>query len=426
MPTQKTKAKSAPDSLSFEFGRVCLYYSILPFYEIAHMSEKDPAASSHTYLNHDSYHAEGAASPPIYQTSLFTFGSYEEMEVRFKGQSDRALYSRIDNPTVTALLQKLCLLEGGEKALAFSSGIAAISNAVLGLIRTGDHIVCVNHCYPDTYRLLQLVCTRFGVTTEFVNGSDTAAVAKALPGARILYLESPTSWLFQEQDLRALAQLAQTHGVVSLVDNSWASPIYQQPLAAGIDLVVHSATKYISGHSDVVAGALVGRADLINHLSAETAAYLGAKLSAHEASLLLRGLRTLPLRMERVHLSGLTLAKQLSDHSSVKHVNHPGLRVNPHSHLTGYGGLFSFEAGDALDIPRFCNALEFFKLGVSWGGHESLVMPAEISIGQAGSCSAAVDFGVSPRLIRLYVGLEDVSDLWEDLERALFAASPHG
>jgi len=389
------------------------------------MSDKDTAETSHTFLVHDEQHAEGAVSPPIYQTSLFTFNSYEEMEARFKGQSDRALYSRIDNPTVSALLQKLCLLEGGDKALAFASGIAAISNAVLGLVRTGDRIVCVNHCYPDTYRLLRLVCARFGVTTDFVDGTDTAAVANALPGARLLYLESPTSWLFQEQDLQTLAQLAQTHGVISLVDNSWASPIFQQPLAAGIDLVIHSATKYLSGHSDVVAGAVVGRADLIDHLSAETTAYLGAKLSAQEASLLLRGLRTLPLRMERVHQSSLTLAGKLSAHPSVKRVYHPGLQPHPQSLLSGYGGLFSFEAEDSLDIPTFCNALNFFKLGVSWGGHESLVMPAEMSINQAGSPSAAVDFGVSPRLVRLYVGLEEASDLWNDLERAFEAACPH-
>ena len=195
------------------------------------------------------------------------------------------------------------------------------------------------------------------------------------------------------------------------MDNSWASPIFQQPLAAGIDLVIHSATKYISGHSDVVAGVLVGRANLIDHLSAETTAYLGAKLSAHEASLLLRGLRTLPLRMGRVHESGLTLAEKLSAHPSVKRVHHPGVQPHPQSQLSGYGGLFSCEAEDALDIPKFCNALEFFKLGVSWGGHESLVMPAEISISQAGSPSAAVDFGVSPRLVRLYVGLLEASDL---------------
>ena len=389
------------------------------------MSDKDYTASSHTNLVQDERHAADAVSPPIYQTSLFAFKSYEEMKARFRGQSDHALYSRIDNPTVTALLRKLCSLEGGEKALAFASGIAAISNAVLGLASTGDHIVCVKNCYPDTYRLLKLVCARFGVTTEFVDGSDNAAVAAALPGARLLYLESPTSWLFQEQDLRALARLAQIHKVISLVDNSWASPIYQQPLASGIDLVVHSATKYISGHSDVVAGALIGRADLINHLSAETTAYLGAKLSAHEAALLLRGLRTLHLRMERVHRSGLALAEMLEAHHSVKCVHHPGVKPNPQSQLTGYGGLFSFEVKDGIDIPAFCNALKFFKLGVSWGGHESLVMPAEISINQAGSPNAAVDFGLSPRLIRLYVGLEDISDLWKDLEQAFFISNLH-
>lgn len=184
------------------------------------MTDKETQQSIDTELVHDGDHAEGAVSPPIYQTSLFTFDSYQAMVARFRGESDHALYSRVDNPTVSVLLEKIRLLEGGEKALAFSSGIAAISNAVLGLVKSGDRIVCVKHCYPDTYRLLQLVCARFGVITEFVDGGDLAAIERALPGARLLYLETPTSWLFEEQDLKAVAQLAKQAGVTTLVDNS--------------------------------------------------------------------------------------------------------------------------------------------------------------------------------------------------------------
>jgi cystathionine beta-lyase/cystathionine gamma-synthase len=325
----------------------------------------------------------------------------------------------VDNPTVSVLLEKICQLENGEKALAFSSGIAAISNAVLGLVQYGDRIVCVKHCYPDTYRLLQLICARFGVTTEFVDGSDLAALEKALPGARLLYLETPTSWLFEEQDLSAIAKLAKLNGVTTIVDNSWATPIFQQPLRVGIDLVVHSASKYISGHSDTVAGVMVGQAVLIDKLTSETTPYLGAKLSAQEASLLLRGLRTLPLRLQRHQESALMIAKNLSAQPGVTAVYHPGLNPNSNSCLSGYGGLFSFEVDESINIPCFCDALSLFRLGVSWGGHESLVMPAEISINQAGSPSAAIDFGVPPRLIRLFVGLEDPGELWQDLESAL-------
>ncbi|MGI9262797.1 MAG: PLP-dependent transferase, partial [Woeseiaceae bacterium] len=214
------------------------------------MADKDPQRSDDTLLVHDERHAEGAVAPPIYQTSLFTFDSYQAMVDRFRGDSAQPVYSRVDNPTVSVLLDKMCELEGGEKALAFSSGMAAISNAVLGLVETGDHIVCVKHCYPDTYRLLQVICARFGVTAEFIDGTDNAAIEQALPRAKLLYLESPTTWLFEEQDLSAIATLARKAGVTTIIDNSWATPIFQKPLEAGIDLVAHSASKYISGHSD--------------------------------------------------------------------------------------------------------------------------------------------------------------------------------
>ena len=386
------------------------------------MAEKNTQPSIDTLLVHDERHSKGAVAPPIYQTSLFTFDSYQAMVDRFRGETDHAVYSRIDNPTVSVLLEKICQLEGGEKALAFSSGIAAISNAILGLVKAGDRVVCVKHCYPDTYRLLKLICARFGVTTDFVDGTDLLAIENALPGTKLLFLESPTTLLFEEQDLSRIAALAKAADVITIIDNSWATPIFQQPLKCGIDLVVHSASKYISGHSDTVAGLLVGNGALIDKLVNETTPYLGAKLSAQEASLLLRGLRTLPLRLQRHQESALMIAKRISDHPAVTAVHHPGLSPAPYSSLSGYGGLFSFEVDNSINIPAFCNLLELFRLGVSWGGYESLVMPAEVSINQAGSPSAAIDFGVSSRLIRLFVGLEDPEDLWQELHAALASA----
>jgi cystathionine beta-lyase/cystathionine gamma-synthase len=388
------------------------------------MAEKDTQRSIDTLLVHDERHSKGAVAPPIYQTSLFTFDSYQAMVDRFRGEPDPAVYSRIDNPTVSVLLEKMCQLEGGEKALALSSGMAAISNAILGLVKAGDRVVCVKHCYPDTYRLLKLICARFGVTTDFVDGTNLLAIENALPGAKLLFLESPTTLLFEEQDLSRIAALAKAADVITIIDNSWATPIFQQPLKCGIDLVVHSASKYISGHSDTVAGLLVGNGALIDKLVNETTPYLGAKLSAQEASLLLRGLRTLPLRLQRHQESALMIAKRISDHPAVTAVHHPGLSPAPYSSLSGYGGLFSFEVDNSINIPAFCNSLELFRLGVSWGGYESLVMPAEVSINQAGSPSAAIDFGVPTRLIRLFVGLEDPEDLWQDLHAALASALP--
>ncbi len=373
-------------------------------------------------LVHDERHAEGAIAPPIYQTSLFSFTSYQSMVERFRGDTDQSVYSRVGNPTVSVLLEKICRLEKGEAAAAFSSGMAAISNAVLAQVQSGDRIVCVRDVYPDTYRLLRGLCARFGIMTEFVDGNDLNAIKAAMPGAKLIYLESPNSWVMQEQDLAAVAKLARAEGVTTLVDNSWASPVFQKPLQCGIDIVVHSASKYISGHSDTVAGLLVGRRSLIEKMNAEVVPYLGAKLSAQEAALLLRGLRTLPLRMQRHQESGLIIAKRLSAHEQVARVYHPGLRRKDFSLLSGYGGLFSIELDERIDIPAFCDALSIFRLGVSWGGYESLVMPANVSINQAGEHNPAVDFRVSPRMIRLFVGLEDPDDLWTDLLGAFAAA----
>ena len=373
-------------------------------------------------LVHDERHSKGAIVTPIYQTSLFSFDSYQSMVDRFRGDTDQSVYSRVGNPTVSVLLDKICQLEQGEAAAAFSSGMAAISNAILSLVKSGDRIVCVKDVYPDAYRLLRGLCARFGIIAEFVDGSDLVAIEATLPGARLLYLESPNSWLMQEQDLVAIAKLARANGVTTIVDNSWASPIFQKPLQSGIDLVVHSASKYISGHSDTVAGLLVGSRSLIETMNAEVTPYLGAKLSAQEAALLLRGLRTLPLRMQRHQESGLMIAERLSQHARVKRVFHPGLARKDYSLLRGYGGLFSIELAGGVDIPAFCDALSVFRLGVSWGGYESLVMPAEVSINQAGEHNSAVDFGVSPRMIRLFVGLENPEDLWTDLSQALAGA----
>ncbi len=378
--------------------------------------------SEQTRLTHDQRHDKGAVSPPVYQSSLFSFSDYDSMIARFRGDSDRPLYSRVDNPTVKVLQDKMAELEGGEACLAFGSGMAAISNAILSVVQPGDKVVCINHVYPDTYRFLKGFCTRFNISSEFVDGDSLEAIAAALPGAKLLYLESPSSWVMSEQDLQKIAALAKEHKVITLIDNSWASPLFQKPLALGIDMVVHSASKYIGGHSDVVAGLVIANAERISAISRYISPFLGGKLSANEAWLLIRGLRTLPLRMRQHHESALQLASQLQDHPQILAVNHPGLHKAAFSTLSGYSGLFSFELDQSVDIPTFCNALQLFHMGVSWGGFESLVMPAISVLNQAGEFNSAVDFGVSPRVIRVSIGLEDTADLWNDLQQAIAAA----
>jgi cystathionine beta-lyase/cystathionine gamma-synthase len=387
-------------------------------------SHSRPATPSlATIVAHDEPHPMGAVVPPIYQSSLFTFPSYDELGARFRGESTHAVYSRVDNPTTGEFERKLAALEGAEAARGFASGMGAISTVILGLCRTGDRILCVRHVYPDTYRMMLKMLPRFGIAVEFVDGGDADAVAKALPGARLLYLESPTSWVFETQDLKRLAALARDAGVITVIDNSWASPIFQRPIEHGVDLVLHSASKYLGGHSDVVAGARAGSRALMATIDDAAFPYLGAKLSPFDAWLLIRGLRTLPLRIRRHHESGLDLAGRLARHRSITRVHHPALSNGPGlATLSGWSGLFTIELAPGIDVRRFCDSLTLFKLGVSWGGHESLAVPALLTLQQTGGPNSFREFGVSPRTVRLHIGLEEVEDLWRELEQALHRA----
>ncbi|MPR11862.1 PLP-dependent transferase [Microvirga tunisiensis] len=379
----------------------------------------DPLARAMAILAHDGEHAYEAVVPPIAQTSLFTFGSYAEMEETYRGQKVRPTYTRGLNPTVRLFEEKMAALECGEDAIGFASGMAAISSAVLAFVRPGDRIVCVEHVYPDAYRLFQTYLKRMNVTVDYVDGRDLDAVRRAVPGARLFYMESPTSWLMHVHDVAALAQIARDNEVLSIIDNSWASPIFQQPLTLGVDLVVHSASKYIGGHSDVVAGVVVGSSQLIGEIRSRIYPYLGGKLSPFDAWLLLRGLRTLPIRMKAHEASSLHVARQLAERPDVVAVYHPGLGNTLPDGLHGTSGLFSFEFDGGVDIARFADALRLFKLGVSWGGHESLVVPAQVVRVQAAGPNSAIDFGVSERIVRLHVGLEGQDVLVADLAQAI-------
>jgi cystathionine beta-lyase/cystathionine gamma-synthase len=372
---------------------------------------------------HDESNAYDAVVPPIVQTSLFTFSSYAEMEETYKGNKVRPVYSRGLNPTVRIFEEKVAGMEGAEDGLAFGSGMAAISSTVITFVKPGDRIVCVRHVYPDAYRLFETLLSRYGITVTYVDGRDEAAVAAALPGAALFYMESPTSWTMETHDVKALAALARSHGVISAIDNSWASPVFQQPIKLGVDLVLHSASKYLSGHSDVVAGVVVGSKALIGKIRSGTLPYLGGKLSPFDAWLLVRGLRTLPIRMKAHEAAALHVARRLADHDAVASVEHPGLGNALPAGLTGTSGLFSFTFRDgAVDIAKFTDALGLFKIGVSWGGHESLVVPAQVVRVQAAGPNSAIDFGVSANMVRLHVGLEGADALWNDLAAAIESA----
>ena len=383
----------------------------------------DPFEDASLIVAHDESNAYDAVVPPIVQTSLFTFTDYDDMIASYRGEKIRPIYTRGLNPTVRMFEEMLAKLEGAQDAIGFASGMSAISSTVLSFVEPGDRIVAVRHLYPDAFRLFGTLLKRMRIEVTYVDGRNEDEVARALPGAKLLYLESPTSWIMETHDVAALAALARRHGVITSIDNSWASPIFQQPISLGVDLVIHSASKYLGGHSDVVAGVVAGSKELIGRVRSEAYPYLGGKLSPFDAWLLIRGMRTLPIRMKAHEQSALSIARRLQAHEAVEAVCYPGLANQLPNGLSGTSGLFSFIFRDGVDIRAFSDHLKLFKLGVSWGGHESLIVPGNVVLAQKAQPNSAVAFGISPRSVRLHVGLEGTEALWSDLEAAITAAS---
>lgn len=364
-----------------------------------------------------------AVSPPIIQSSNFVFSDLEDMRTRFADELDYNVYSRGNNSTVNILRQKLAALESAEDCLVFSSGAAAIAMSVIGNVQAGDHIICVRSPYSWTSALLKKFLPRFGVSHTLVDGCDMANIEAAIqPNTKILFLESPNTLFFELQDLSACAALAKTHGLVSIIDNSYCSPIYQRPIEFGIDIVVHSATKYINGHSDVVVGALCTSKAMVKKIFESEYMTLGAVLSPHDAMLVIRGLRTLPLRMQRSHDSAMKIVDWLAQHPKVARVFYPFHASFPQYDLAlrqmqGCGGLFTvqFNAENKEQMEAFVHKIQHFLIAVSWGGHESLMMP---TIGFYG-IEGRSDSPVSWNTVRFYIGLEDADFLIADLRQAL-------
>jgi cystathionine beta-lyase/cystathionine gamma-synthase len=359
----------------------------------------------------------GSVTPPIYQTSLFTFETFQDFEDRMSGRTDQPIYTRVQNPTVAAFEAMMAKAEEGEAAVGFASGMAAIASTLFAFLQPGDRVVCVEHVYPDTYRLFERLLRPFGIDIAYHPPKAFEDDPDLLDGVKLAYLESPSSVVFEVMDLAKLADKARRHGTLTVIDNSWASPVFQRPLTSGVDIVLHSASKYIGGHSDTVAGVVIASAERIERLRDLTLPLLGGKLAPHEAFLLTRGLRTLSARMRQHQATADLFVDRLAKISGVPMVHSPGPNLVPG--LKGRSGLLSIEFDDNIDIPRFADALRLFKLGVSWGGFESLVLPARVALAQAGEENSLQRFGVSPNLVRLSLGLEDSEDLWEDFKAAL-------
>lgn len=408
------------------------------------MPDETPRPNPETVVAHwaeDPRRYLGAVVPPIFQNSLFTFensterlASWMPLPPLLNGESSAEEwlpphgydYTRVSNPTTDIAEAKIAALEGGDRARCFGSGMGAISAAILSCVKAGDHIVCVETVYGPTRMFLTGYLPRFGITTTFIEGSDPNEWQDAItPETALFFLETPSSVVMKQQDLATVVQIAQGHSsrpLATICDNSWASPMFQNPLAFGVDMVVHSATKYLGGHSDIVAGVAVGREERMRKFIAEEGCLLGAVLDPFAAWLLLRGLRTLPIRMERHQRTAQKIAHALSEHPNVARVFYPSSPHDPQPDLTakqlrGTSGLLSFMLKDPSRnaAHKVVDSLKYFAIGCSWGGFESLAlaMPTNAqAVGETGGKE-------SRSVIRLHIGLEHEDDLWNDLDHAL-------
>ncbi|NLC68713.1 MAG: aminotransferase class I/II-fold pyridoxal phosphate-dependent enzyme [Clostridiaceae bacterium] len=365
-----------------------------------------------TCYGEDSDMYMGAVAPPIFQSTVFSR----------KNGSHGYTYTRVSNPTTEIVEKKIAALEGGEEARCFSSGMAAITAAIMRCVSAGSHVIAPRNVYLCTRKLLENYLRRFGVETTFVDGTYITEIEESIrPNTSLIYLESPVSVVFTLQDLEKIAGIAKTNGITTVIDNTWATPIFQNPLKFGIDIVVHSASKYLGGHSDVLGGVLVSSKKIVDEITSNERVLMGAVMDPHQSWLLLRGIRTLPLRMAKHQENAMKVAEFLEKHEKVKKVLYPGLKSHPQHELackqmTGFSGLMSFVPdGDDKRIMRFVKSLKLFHECPSWGGYECIINTPGVGI----SDKTSKEIGVPKGLVRVSVGLSSAEEIIGDIDNAL-------
>ena len=370
---------------------------------------------------------DGALTTPIVQTSTYTFANTAEivdfMQHKAAGEGARHEYGRYSNPTQAVAERKLAALEGGERALLFASGMNAITTAILALLSAGDHVVMVSGAYRRTQQFVSEYLPRWGIEETTVPIDDGEALAGAIrDNTRLIFAESPTNPYLRVMDLSRLVELARARGIITAIDSTFATPLNMRPLEFGLDLVIHSATKYLAGHNDLLAGVTIGSRDLLSQIE-EVRGVLGGVSSPNDAYLLLRGLKTLDLRVRRHNESGLRVARFLESHRAVRRVYYPGLTSHPDHEIalrqmTGFGGVVSFEIeGDIDTTGRFIDRLRLPYIGPTLGGVESIAQQQAIFISL--DAQERRQAGIADTLVRYAVGVEDALDLIADLEQAL-------
>lgn len=387
-------------------------------------SKKLDTQVTHAGTNPDKTY--GSVAPPIYQTSTFKFNSAEEGAKRFSGEDPGFIYTRIGNPTTATLQEAVATLEKGTNALATSSGMAAVSTIYMTFLEAGAHMICSEAVYAPSRVVMEKEFSRFGVEFDFVDTSDIENVKNAIkPNTKLIFIETPSNPTIKLTDIKACADIAHSNGAVLAVDNTFMSPILQNPFDFGADIVMHSMTKYINGHTDVVSGILVFNNKELLMRTHKVLVNLGGTIDPHQAWLVLRGLRTLSLRVQKAQKNAQIIAEFLENHPKVEWVRYPGLLSHPHHELakkqmSGFGSMISFEVQGGVNGGRtIMNNVELATLAVSLGGYETLIQHPASMTHSAMNQQDKINAGITDGLVRISIGCEDVQDIQDDLDNCL-------
>jgi methionine-gamma-lyase len=376
------------------------------------------------HAGEERFHVNGPVVAPIARTSNFTFQNSEEMKRWAEGKSSAYIYTRYGNPTLAIAERKIAALEGAEAAVVAASGMAAISSALLAVLKSGDEVIATRQLYGGSYRLMRDIFPKYGIGVRHVEADLVGIERLVSPRTKALYIETPTNPTIRVVDLRNAIVFAKEWGLISIVDNTFASPVLQKPIEYGFNMVVHSATKFLGGHSDIIAGVVAGSQALMDKVRSNII-YLGGSMDPGAAFLLIRGMKTLQVRVERQCQSAMAVAKYLARHSKVSRVHYPGLASHPDHALAkrqmrGFGSMMAFDLKGGLKAARrFCDRVRVFLVAASLGGVESLVILPIYSSHYRMSSAELSAAGVEPGTVRVSIGLEDPADLIEDLRQAL-------
>lgn len=401
-----------------------LRFAATYYYDYTYMS-KASLFTKAVHAGDDRSSHFGALSVPIYPASVYAFADADEGAAIHNEEKDGYYYGRLGNPTQRALEAAMVDLENGGSALALASGMAAISAAVFSVCKAGDHIVAPRSMYSTAINFLQHVNERFGIETTFVDGTDGESYRAAIrPNTRLFWIETPSNPLVLITDINAVASIGREHGITTVADNTFATPFNQRPLELGVDAVVHSATKYLGGHSDLTAGVLVGSGEVVEAARHGANKFYGGNIAPQVAWLVLRGIKTLALRMERHNANAYAIANMLGDHPKVKAVFYPGLESHPNHdiarrQMSGFGGMIGFDLGSVEAGKAFANAVQLCALATSLGGVETILQHSASMTHATLSPEDRLKAGITDGLIRLSVGVEDVNDLMADINQAL-------